>query len=76
MVRTDLEARSALLERALERLDVQEKQLVALTLERPRSYAELAQELGVSIAATRSRLFRVRQRLVQLLSEGEWVDER
>ncbi len=55
---------------AISRLDAKEQTLVSLTLERPRSYAELAQLLGLSISATKSRLFRTRAHLGQILKEG------
>jgi RNA polymerase sigma-70 factor (ECF subfamily) len=58
------------LQEAIARLDAKEQTLVTLTLERQRSYAELAQELGLSISATKSRLFRTRARLGELLREG------
>jgi RNA polymerase sigma-70 factor (ECF subfamily) len=63
------------LERALARLDPPERSLVNLTLDQKRSYAEVAALLGVSISATRSRLFRVRQRLGVLMKEGRYADE-
>ena len=61
---------SAALELAIARLEPKEQTLLSLTLERPRSYAELAELLGLSVSATKSRLFRVRARLGVLLKEG------
>jgi RNA polymerase sigma-70 factor, ECF subfamily len=54
---------------AIGRLDEGDRALLSLTLERRRSYAELAKLLGLTVSATKSRLFRTRQRLGQLLKE-------
>jgi RNA polymerase sigma-70 factor (ECF subfamily) len=63
------EAGAAQLQRAIARLDTNERALVSLTLEGSRSYAELAELLGLTVAATKSRLFRTRRRLGQLIRE-------
>ena len=75
LVPVGTEAQSAALERAIARLDAKEQTLLSLTLERPRSYVELAGLLGISVSATKSRLFRTRERLGALLKEGGLSDE-
>jgi RNA polymerase sigma-70 factor, ECF subfamily len=75
MVGPHVELESTELEHAIAQLDAGDRTLLELTLERPRSYAELAAALGITIAATKSRLFRTRARLGELLKQGGPVDE-
>ena len=75
VVPPNVERASQRLSAAMERLDAKDRELMALTLDQKPTYAELARTLGLSVAATKSRLFRTRQRLGQLMLEGE-RDER
>ena len=67
----NVEGASERLSAAMKRLDEKDRALIALTLDRRTTYAELARTLGLSVAATKSRLFRTRQRLGQLMQQGE-----
>jgi RNA polymerase sigma-70 factor (ECF subfamily) len=60
---------------ALLRLAVGQRQLVALSIERPRSYEELASLTGTSVPSVKSRLFRARERLRGLLKVGGHGDD-
>jgi RNA polymerase sigma-70 factor (ECF subfamily) len=52
---------------AMGRLTVGQQNLLALSVERPRSYEELAELQHISVPALKSRLFRARDRLRQLV---------
>jgi DNA-directed RNA polymerase specialized sigma24 family protein len=52
-----------------------QRQLLRLSLERPRSHKELAKITGISTAALKLRLFRLRERLRQILVRGKFLDE-
>jgi RNA polymerase sigma-70 factor (ECF subfamily) len=52
---------------AMARLTTGQQSLLALSVERPRSYEEMARLQNVSVPALKSRLFRARERLRQLL---------
>jgi RNA polymerase sigma-70 factor (ECF subfamily) len=60
-----LEAESVQL--AMGHLTAGQRQLLALSVEEPRTYEELARLQNVSVSALKSRLFRARDRLKQLL---------
>jgi RNA polymerase sigma factor (sigma-70 family) len=61
----------ARLETGLESLGASQRQLLALSLERPRSYEELASLTHLSVSALKSRLFRARANLRRLVGRGE-----
>ncbi|MFZ0889490.1 MAG: RNA polymerase sigma factor [Candidatus Binataceae bacterium] len=71
----DAESRSFLLEGAIGRLPADQRELVTLIRDRRWSYRRLARLTGDSVAAIKSRLFRARRRLRQLMSERESDDE-
>jgi RNA polymerase sigma-70 factor (ECF subfamily) len=52
---------------AMAQLTLGQQRLLALSIERPRSYEELARLQNLSVPALKSRLFRARDRLRQLL---------
>ncbi len=54
-------------QQAMGRLTTGQRSLLALSVERPRTYEELARLQQVSVPALKSRLFRARERLRQLL---------
>jgi len=68
------ELESAQLQRlrvGLEQVGAGQRQLLALCIERPRSYEELAALSHLSVSALKSRLFRARARLRRLMGRGE-----
>jgi RNA polymerase sigma-70 factor (ECF subfamily) len=60
---------------AIQQLVPEQRRLVELSMEEPRSYEELANLSHLSVASVRSRLFRARERLRRLLGNGESNDE-
>jgi RNA polymerase sigma-70 factor (ECF subfamily) len=60
---------------AMRQLVPEQRRLVELSLEEPRSYEELARLAESSVPAVKSRLFRARERLRRLLSNGGSSDE-
>ncbi len=60
---------------AMARLLPEQRRLIELSIDEPRSYQELAAVVNLSIPSVKSRLFRARTRLRQLLSKGEPSDE-
>jgi RNA polymerase sigma-70 factor, ECF subfamily len=68
------DGREAELERAIARLPGPERELIGLAREQPRSYRELAQLTHLSLGALKSRLFRARARLKQLVADGDPTD--
>jgi RNA polymerase sigma-70 factor (ECF subfamily) len=60
---------------AMGRLTAGQQSLLALSVERPRSYEELARLQKVSVPALKSRLFRARDRLRQLLRREAQSDD-
>jgi RNA polymerase sigma-70 factor, ECF subfamily len=60
---------------AVGKLGAKHRQLLDLSMERPRTYAELARLTNLSVAAVRNRLFRTRERLKKLVGRGEDIDE-
>ncbi len=62
--------RQADLERAIARLPAPDRELIDLALDERRSHRELARLTNLSIGALKSRLFRVRARLRQLIADG------
>lgn len=68
---SDADARSLRLADAIERLPADQRDLMALIRDREWSYPRLAQATGQTIAALKSRLFRARQRLRQLMIEAD-----
>jgi RNA polymerase sigma-70 factor (ECF subfamily) len=67
----DPETRSAALARALERLPEDQRELLTLMRDGLWSYEALARLTGDSLAAIKSRLFRARRRVQQIMLEGE-----
>jgi len=65
------EIESAALGSAIERLPAEQRDLMTMMRSRHWSYESLAQTTGLSIAALKSRLFRARRRLRELMTEGE-----
>jgi RNA polymerase sigma-70 factor (ECF subfamily) len=60
---------------AMRHLVPEQRRLVELSIEAPRSYEELARLADSSVPAVKSRLFRARERLRRLLSNGGSSDE-
>ena len=58
----------------LEQVGAGQRELLALSIERPRSYEELAALSHLSVSALKSRLFRARATLRRLMGRGERVD--
>jgi len=65
------ETRIAALEAAIDRLPPQQRELMTLMRSRHWSYETLARATGLSLAALKSKLFRARRRLRELMSESE-----
>jgi RNA polymerase sigma-70 factor (ECF subfamily) len=63
------ESRSAALESAIERLPSDQRELMTLMRRRNCSLQALAQMTGDSVAAIKSRMFRARRRLRQIMNE-------
>jgi RNA polymerase sigma-70 factor, ECF subfamily len=63
--------RDVRLQTALQRMDADQRQLLALSTEQPRSYQELANLTRLSVSAVKSKLFRARGRLRQLIGRRE-----
>ncbi len=59
------------LQAGLGQIGAGQRQLLALSIERPHSYEELAALSHLSVSALKSRLFRARARLRRLMSRGE-----
>jgi RNA polymerase sigma-70 factor (ECF subfamily) len=59
---------------AMSRLLPEQRRLVELSIEQPRSYDELAKLTALSVPSVKSRLFRARARLRQLLGKGGSTD--
>jgi RNA polymerase sigma-70 factor, ECF subfamily len=57
--------------RALERMPEAQRELLQLAIGKDRSYEEMARISRISLAALKSRLFRARKTLRELLYEGE-----
>ena len=60
---------------AIRQLVPEQRRLVELSIEEPRSYEELAALSQLSVTSVRSRLFRARERLRRLLRNGGSQDE-
>lgn len=67
----ELNARLAALDDAIAQLPVDQRELIALMRTHDYSYQALAQLTGKSIGVIKSRLFRARRRLRQLLTQDE-----
>lgn len=67
----DPETRSVALARAMERLPDDQRELLTLVRDGSWSYQALARITGDSLAAIKSRLFRARRRVQQIMLEGE-----
>ena len=67
--------RDAQLERAIARLPEAERELIDLARERRRSHRELARLTNLSVGALKSRLFRARTRLRQMIVNGGEANE-
>jgi RNA polymerase sigma-70 factor, ECF subfamily len=65
------DGRLALVERAMTRLPVDQRELILLMRENDWSYGDLARITGASASAVKSRLFRARSRLRVLMSNGD-----
>ena len=59
------------LNRAMARMPPEQRELLTLAVVEDRSYEEMARVSKISLPALKSRLFRARKALRQLLSEGE-----
>jgi RNA polymerase sigma-70 factor, ECF subfamily len=57
--------------RALEKMPEQQRELLQLAISEDRSYEDMARISKISLAALKSRLFRARKTLRELLYEGE-----
>jgi RNA polymerase sigma factor (sigma-70 family) len=66
-----VEAQGAMLDAAIARLPPKQRELMTMVRTRHWSYEGLVRETGISLAALKSRLFRARRRLRELMSEGE-----
>lgn len=69
------ESRSEALDRAIGRLPAEQRELMTLMRSQHWSYERLVRVTGLSLGALKSRLFRARRRLRELLSKGESDDE-
>jgi RNA polymerase sigma-70 factor (ECF subfamily) len=67
--------RQADLERAIARLPAPDRELINLAQDEHRSHRELARLTNLSIGALKSRLFRARTRLRQLIADGAEPNE-
>lgn len=65
------DAHSARLSQAIGRLPADQRELIELVRDRHWSYERLAQMTGQTLGALKSRLFRARQRLRQLMIEAD-----
>jgi RNA polymerase sigma-70 factor (ECF subfamily) len=65
------ESRSAALDSAIERLPADQRELMTLVRSKHWSYEGLMRATGLSLGAVKSRLFRARRRLRELMTEGE-----
>jgi RNA polymerase sigma-70 factor (ECF subfamily) len=65
------ESRSAALDNAIDRLPEDQRELMTLVRSKHWSYEGLMRATGLSLGAVKSRLFRARRRLRDLMSEGE-----
>jgi RNA polymerase sigma-70 factor (ECF subfamily) len=72
---SDFNSRLAALDEAIAQLPVEQRELITLMRTRDYSYQALAQLTGKSIGVIKSRLFRARQRLRQILSQDTSDDE-
>lgn len=63
-----------LVRRALAQLAPRDREILLLKYSEDWSYQQLAQQLGVSQSAVEARLHRARQRLRQLLTQGQYVE--
>jgi len=70
-----VETRTAVLDAAIARLPSEQRELMTMVRTRHWSYDALVRETGLSLAALKSRLFRARRRLRELMSEGESGNE-
>ena len=71
----DVEARSAALADALAQLPEEQRELMTLVRDRAWSYQALARMTGASLGAIKSRLFRARRRVHQLMTQAEQIRE-
>ena len=69
------ESRSSELATAIQRLPSEQRELMTLMRSRHWSYEGLVRATGLSLAAIKSRLFRARRRLRELMNEGESGNE-
>ncbi|MBV8452041.1 MAG: RNA polymerase sigma factor [Deltaproteobacteria bacterium] len=67
---TAVNLKSAALDNAVIRLPPDERELIALIRERHCSYSRLTRLTGQSLSAVKSRLFRARRRLRQLMTDA------
>jgi len=67
----EAEALSLALDTAIGRLPAEQRELVTMVRSRHWTYEALAQTAGISLAALKTRLFRARRRLRELMTEGE-----
>lgn len=69
------EAQSVALGTAIDQLPAEQRDLMTMVRSRHWSYEALTRATGLSLAALKSRLFRARRRLRELMSEGDSGNE-